>query len=192
MKRDDQKNLTTHHIDSTGVYQFLPPTRKQNGVLKPINTPTPTSYHRQIKSMTTLLEEKCNQLWSDICDRSQLGSDVKEYFKVHTTQLPTMYVLIKTHKFNISEITDNSDLSRICKVRPIVSCCGSPTEKLAWICTKVLSSLLDHIPSHLRDTHSHLERLKQLSPGKCGDIASVVLTLPPCTRISTSKGALRT
>lgn len=166
MKRDDQKNLTTHHIDSTGVYQFLPPTRKQNGVLKPISTPTPTSYHRQIKSMTTLLEEKCNKLWSDICDKRQLGSDVKEYFKVHTTQLPTMYVLIKTHKFNISAITENSDLSRICKVRPIVSCCGSPTEKLAWICTKVLSSLLDHIPSHLRDTHSHLERLKQLSPGE--------------------------
>lgn len=45
-----------------------------------------------------------------------------------------------------------------------MSCCGSPTEKLAWLCTKVLSSLLDHVPSHLRDIHSHLERLKQVSP----------------------------
>ncbi|KAL5260782.1 hypothetical protein ACHWQZ_G010811 [Mnemiopsis leidyi] len=55
-------------------------------------------------------------------------------------------------------------MSGLCKVRPILSCCGSPTEKLAWLCTKVLSSLLDHVPSHLRDIHSHLERLKQVSP----------------------------
>ena len=164
MKRDAQKELTTHHIESTGVYQFQPPSRKHNGVIKSINNPTPTSFHRQIKSVTSLLEAKCNKLWSDICDKRQLGTDLKEYYKVHTTQLPTMYVLIKTHKFNTSEITESSDLSRICKVRPIVSCCGSPTEKLAWICTKVLSTLLDYVPSHLRDTHSHLQRLNQLSP----------------------------
>ena len=46
----------------------------------------------------------------------------------------------------------------------MVSGCGSPTEKIAWLCTKVLSSLLDHVPSHLRDIHNHLERLNQLSP----------------------------
>ena len=33
MKRDAQKELTTHHIDSTGVYQFQPPSRKHNGVI---------------------------------------------------------------------------------------------------------------------------------------------------------------
>ena len=87
-----------------------------------------------------------------------------EFYKAHNTQLPTLYVLIKTHKFDTSDISENTDLSALCKVRPIVSCCGSPTEKLAWLCTKILSSLLDHVPSHLRDIHSHLERLNQLSP----------------------------
>ncbi|KAL5260783.1 hypothetical protein ACHWQZ_G010812 [Mnemiopsis leidyi] len=35
MKRDDQKELTSHHIASTGAYKYPPPIRKQNGVLKP-------------------------------------------------------------------------------------------------------------------------------------------------------------
>ena len=164
MKRNDQKQLTNHHIMSTGVYKYLPPTRKQGGVLKPIANTTTTSFQRQIKSMTSVLEEKCNKLWSNICERRNLGSDMCELYKAHNTQLPTLYVLIKTHKFDTSDITENTDLSALCKVRPIVSCCGSPTEKLAWLCTKVLSSLLDHVPSHLRDIHNHLERLNQLSP----------------------------
>ena len=165
MRSSDQKQLTTHHVTTnTGVYKYLPPTRKQDGVLKPIARPTDISFHRQIKSTVNMLEDKCNTLWTKICERRNLGPEMCEFYKTHNTQLPTLYVLIKTHKFNVAEIGDSTNLTSICKVRPIVSCCGSPTEKLAWLCTKALSPLLEHVPSHLRDIHSHLERLSQLSP----------------------------
>ena len=146
------------------MYEYLPPTRKQDGVSKPIAKPTSVSFQRQIKSTTTMLEDKCNRLWENICQRRKLGSDMCNFYKTHNTQLPTLYVLIKTHKFDVANITEDTDLSSLCKVRPIVSCCGSPTEKLAWLCTKILSPLLEYIPSHLRDIHSHLDRLNQLSP----------------------------
>ena len=165
MRRSDQKELTTHHVTSnTGVYKYIPPTRKQDGVFKPIARPTEVSYHRQMKSTVNMLEEKCNTLWTRICERRGFAPDMCEFYKAHNTQLPTLYVLIKTHKFNAGDITDDTNLANICKVRPIVSCCGSPTEKLAWLCTKALSPLLQFVPSHLRDIHCHLERLTQLSP----------------------------
>ena len=44
----------------------------------------------------------------------------------------------------------------------VVSCCGSPTEKLAWLCTTVLSPLFDFVLSHLKNTHDHLELLSKL------------------------------
>ena len=103
-----------------------------------------------------------------------------EFYKTRNSQLPTLYVLIKTDKFNVADITAETDLSQVCKVRPIVSCCGSPTERLAWICTTILSPLLQFVPSHLQNTLSHLERLSQLTPqdlsGKyfcSGDVSSL-------------------
>ena len=97
-----------------------------------------------------------------------------EFFKSHNTSLPTTYV------FNAAEIGPDTDILDICKVRPIVSCCGSPTEKLAWLCTTVLSPLLDYVPSHLKNTHDHLKTLAELPADKLkgwkfcsGDVSSL-------------------
>ena len=48
------------------------------------------------------------------------------------------------------------------KVRPIVSCCGSPTEKLAWLVTDIISPLLREVPTHMYDICSHLDILCRL------------------------------
>ena len=69
-----------------------------------------------------------------------------------------------THKFWVSDITSSSGAINMCRVRPIVSCCGSPTEKLFWLVTKIFSPLLDYIPSHLQNIHTHLTTLSELSP----------------------------
>lgn len=74
-----------------------------------------------------------------------------------------MYVLLKTHKFDATTITEETDLKQLCKVRHIVSCCGSPTENLAWLCTKILSPLRQFVPSHLNNIHGHLDTLSRLS-----------------------------
>ena len=59
-----------------------------------------------------------------------------------------MYVLLKTHKFAVNEIQLSVDIVDKCKVRPIAACCSSPTEKLAWLCTYILTPSLDVIPCH--------------------------------------------
>ena len=65
-------------------------------------------------------------------------------------------------------------------MRPIVSCCSSPTEKLAWLCTYILSPLLDTIPCHLKTIYDILDKLSLLTPQQLtghkfcsGDISSL-------------------
>ena len=61
------------------------------------------------------------------------------------------------------------DINSVCKVRPIVSCLSSPTEKLAWLCTHILTPLLEFIPSHLNNIFQHLDHLSQLTPEQLAD-----------------------
>ena len=164
MKKQQHQQLTEQHLTTAGVYKFVQPTRKRNGELHPIANPTDTSYNRQLKGVVDQLESGANALWSTICERRNFGVDLTEFFKAHNTQLPTMYVLLKTHKFQVSDINSDDDIMEKCKVRPIVSCCGSPTERLAWICTHILSPILQQIPCHLQNIHQHLEDLAKLTP----------------------------
>ena len=180
MNTDQHKALTEHHLTSPDVYQYVPPTRRTGGTVKNIKKPTEASFSRQIKSKVENLETTCNELWASICQKRGFNSQIEDFFKSHNTRLPTMYVQIKTHKFDVGEITPTSDLKNICKVRPIVSCCGSPTEKMAWIVTTVLSPLLDVIPSHLKNICSHLKILAELTPQQlkgwkfcCADVSSL-------------------
>ena len=91
-----------------------------------------------------------------------------------------MYVLLKTHKFRVSETSSSEDVIDTCEVRPIVSCCNGPSEKLAWLVTYILTPLLQHVPSYLSDIHQHLENLSTVSPEEIarlnfcsGDISSL-------------------
>ena len=47
-------------------------------------------------------------------------------------------------------------------VRPIVSCSGSPTERLATLVTRIITPLLNFIPCHLKNVHQHLELLNNI------------------------------
>ena len=49
-------------------------------------------------------------------------------------------------------------------MRPIVSCSGSPTERLATLVTRIITPLLNFIPCHLKNIHQHLEFLKTIEP----------------------------
>ena len=73
-----------------------------------------------------------------------------------------MYTEVKTHK-----LPKNTDYSKVnitdIKVRPIVACCGGPTEKLAWLVTDILKPLLQFVTSNLNNIFDHLERLRMLS-----------------------------
>ena len=158
MDKEKQRLLTEYHIrTSTGVYRYIPPTRTYSGVPRDIAAPTEVSFNRQIKSRTELLETQCNTLWKTICDRRNVPIDLRDMFLSRHTNLPTLYVLIKTHKFSIEDVIIPDNIQTKCKVRPIVSCCSSRTEKLAWLCTEILSPLLNRVPSHLNNIYAHLD-----------------------------------
>ena len=165
MNKNSQCELTEHYLRSTtGIYKYVEPTRKYQGEYRPINKPTAVTFKRQIKSITERLQNKCNNLWKTICTRRNLDDSITRGFLSSNTQLPAMYILLKTHKFNVSQISNSLDINQVCKVRPIVSCVSSPTEKLAWLCTHILTPLLEFIPCHLNNIFQHLEHLSQLTP----------------------------
>ena len=72
-----------------------------------------------------------------------------------------MYCTIKSHKVTQGTLAEKS-IEEI-KVRPIVSCVGSPTEKLAWLDSYICTPLLKFVPSHLNNLHEYLiNRLRNL------------------------------
>ena len=90
----------------SSVYRYVPPTRQtgeSRGEQAIINT-SENSFKRQIKSKTLQLETECNKLWSDICKNHGFVPKLRDLFTVHNSQLPTMYVLVKIHKFNTEHL----------------------------------------------------------------------------------------
>ena len=62
-----------------------------------------------------------------------------------------MYGLPKNHKQSVP-------------LRPIVSACGDPLDKLCWFLERILNQLLQFVPAHLPNTDAYLNRLKQTYP----------------------------
>ena len=172
LNKDVQQMITEKHLQdgsTQGVYEYQPPTTTVKGRTQPIAQPSEGSFLRQIKSKTRLLETEANNLWSYVTSQYKFDNALIDLFKKHNSQLPVLYVLQKTHKFDCTSICQdvcqddlNVNIVNMCKVRPIVSCCDSPTEKLAWLVTHFLAPLLQFIPSHLQNIHSHLTELQSI------------------------------
>ena len=86
---------------------------------------------------------------------------MRRLFSAHNTKLPTLYTLVKTHKIPVGQDISELELESF-KMRPIISCIGSPTQPQAWLVTQILNPLLNHVPSHLSNIHSHLQVLSQI------------------------------
>ena len=118
-----------HILDNPEVYKWVPPTRTYRGNESQVKTPTDVTYRNQISNKRIIIENQCNMVWDNICQRRNVPFKFRDLFLNHNTTLPTLYTLIKTHKIppdnNLNDLKVN-DL----KVRPIVSCSGSPTEKV--------------------------------------------------------------
>ena len=58
-------------------------------------------------------------------------------------------------------------------LRPIVSACGDPVDKLTWLLERVINHLLPFVPAHLASTDDYINRLRQQYPVKLPDGAIV-------------------
>ena len=170
-QRDSYREITLHHINSNpDVYKYLPPKRKDKGLLVEVRRPTETSFRNQINTTCDELQTKANTLWSEIARAHDFSSKFTNVFFSHHCTLPTLYTLVKTHKIPIDVDPSTLTVEGI-KARPIVSCCGSPTEKMAWLISHCIKPLLKHVPCHLFNIHSHLELLRALPPEELADLS---------------------
>ena len=130
------------------MYKYVPSTRTYSDGrgIQPISSPTDITFFRQIKTKAAAIESECNTLWSSICKKHNFDSKTLDLFCNHNSQLLTMYVLLKTHKFDAGDISCGDEILNICKIRPIVSCCGSPTERLSYVSTQILSQTAELCP----------------------------------------------
>ncbi|EYC13387.1 hypothetical protein Y032_0044g961 [Ancylostoma ceylanicum] len=92
--------------------------------------------------------------------KPRLGAIVaKQLLDSHPT-VPTFYSLVKTQK-----LSPASDLIAIppetIKIRPIISSCGGPSDRLSWLLVKVLSPLLQFVGAHIVNVESFLASLSQ-------------------------------
>ena len=87
------------------------------------------------------VEKKINDTWKSVCRERSISTRHERSFVSSSTRLATFRHTIKTHKAGPQ-----------LKIRPIVTCRGSPTEKISWLLKTILSPLLSDVPTHLRDS----------------------------------------
>ncbi|XP_047140134.1 uncharacterized protein LOC124815449 [Hydra vulgaris] len=81
--------------------------------------------------------------------RHIISESLADYLKPHDNcRTPLFYGLPKVHKTDVP-------------LRPIVSGCGGPTDKLAKYASKYLQSLVETLPAYLRDSTHLIQLLKQ-------------------------------
>ena len=132
--------MTNQHIqDNHNAYEFIQPTRHAQGkrLPVPIKSPTEVSFSAQIQKCAIDVENECNAVWNFICKVRGFTKAHANMFKVKHSTLPVMYTLIKTHKLT-HKLGSHIPLPDI-KVRPIVSCSGSPTEPLATLAARIVA-----------------------------------------------------
>ena len=160
------KGITINHIKSNqDVYEWIQPTRKKQGSDVEVKCPTEITYNNQLENKRIQIEQQCNKLWLDICTRRRFEDRFARLFHCTNTTLPVLYTLAKTHKIPVGTDISTLKLSDI-KVRPIISCSGSGIEKLSILATKIITPLLEFLPSHLVNIHEHLQILRNMDPSE--------------------------
>ena len=161
--KDTHRHLTENHLQETAVYQRVLPTRKINGRIVSVAEPTSQQLTQLIKKKTENLVKESNNLRKKISSQRNLDDDYKRRIRVPDhVSLPVMYVQIKTRKNPPERFRSTIPLEQV-KVRPIISCVDSPTERLSWLVTSILKPLLNKVPSHLSNLIQHIEMLRQIS-----------------------------
>ena len=102
------------------------------------------------KNPTAKLEEDTKALMKNTL-KNKIPDDYLQRLLPQHARTAEFYGLPKTHKVGNP-------------LRPIVSACGDPLDKLSWFLQCILTQLLSFIPAHLTNTQSYLTRMKDTFP----------------------------
>ena len=113
-----------------------------------------TSTYQLVPRMTAkTVEGKVNQAWKAVCRAREIPKRCERSFVSSSTRLATFHHVIKTHK-------PGPQL----KIRPIVASRGSPTEKITWLLSTILSPMLSKIPTHMPNSEHLMAILNNAAP----------------------------
>ena len=113
-----------------------------------------TATYQLVPRMTAkTVETKVNRAWKAVCRAREVSKRCERTFVSSSTRLATFHHVIKTHK-------PGPPL----KIRPIVACRGSPTEKVTWLLSTILSPQLKRIPTHLPNSEHLMAALNNATP----------------------------
>ena len=100
--------------------------------------------------------ERSNKIFSRLCSRKLISEKDLKYFTYSfkkATNLGKLYFLPKIHK-RLSSVPG----------RPVISNCGTPTEKISEFLDHVLKPVMQESWSYIKDSWDFLKKVKHLGP----------------------------
>ena len=111
---------------------------------------TTSGYEAVPRNPTPKLEAATKRVIHDTMD-GKVEERVVKAIIPHCSKTAELYGLPKDHKRDIP-------------LRPIVSACDDPVDKLTWLLEKVITQLLPYVPAHLKNTSQFLDKLTAQYP----------------------------
>ena len=105
------------------------------------------SYEQVPTNPTPKVEAVTKRLIKSVME-SKVSKSLVQSLLPQGSRTAEFYGLPKNHKESVP-------------LRPIVSACGDPLDKVTWFLEQILSQLIKYVPAHLPDTDTYLQRLRQ-------------------------------
>jgi DNA-binding FrmR family transcriptional regulator len=158
VKLKDDKIIRFSVSDKGG--EFVVTSSDLDKRLTELHLANPSLYEHLKKDQTKKAEEEINEVWRYIYLKNKIDQKSAERLVSTHSVCPVIYLLTKTHKFKSISLRelDAEDI----KVRPIISGCESPADKISWLIHKICVPLLKYVKAHLTNTGDLLAKLGSL------------------------------
>lgn len=110
----------------------------------------PTVYIKLNSDPTSKYQTENNNLINSLVNRHIIDKDTGKNLRTYNSVSPKIYGLPKIHKDDPK------------KLRPVVSCIGSPTYYISKFLVKILNNLIPHFQFNISDSFSFVEFLKTI------------------------------
>ena len=123
------------------------------------------SFYDKVEDDTSKeIKKQCDILVQDMLRKEEIPEKVAEFLMSGKSKLSKYYHLIKTHKIP-TEVSDPSSWMEAngYPVRGIISCRGSPTERLGGFDDHFLQSCIRNLPSFMNDTKHALQLIEEIN-----------------------------
>ena len=146
--------------DKGGEFVVMKSTLDDELVKKHLNN---RSIYQPTDDLTRKAEKDISEAWEYVAKKNRVNERHIDRLKSTHSICPVLHLLTKTHKF-----PDNFPISypdKI-KVRPIISGCGGPADKVSWLIQKICTPLLRFVRAHLKSTGQLLQKLRKIQNGE--------------------------